>query len=538
MVVPDVSVVIPGSNVTQDIWRTVRTVRDQLMPPEHIEIIVANYDPLSGSEDVSQGMSLDGPLIRVLAQDDPVSPVGGRNAALDVARGTFVLFLDAGDRLLPGALTSLVDTAFTEKSDVVVGKTLSSEGERMPVGMFKETNLEFDLLGDLIFADMKSIALVRRDIIERQNLRFPSGRTSDVVRSFMAATYLSAGKVSVIADRGFCVNAFQDDGPHVSLARECSDRDLLAAFEIAYTIDEYSQSRVVRDGLVGQALEGLFFSILDRHWNALPPARQQDLASRIRNKIEDVYTDGVGKYIRPDVRVRIDFLMAGQLDELSSYIDFSESPVSQKVEWREGGFRAKLPDGLLGKIPGKDLEVSAPKVSCRLEAVSIEAGTVRISISVAIADFIGTPDLLLIRAKRRDSGQVLDFVVGKTAGEAGSENFFTEASGRLSRGVWDVYLVLHIGGFAKEMRFGSNRIGTIAPEGVSNVLENPPAGGRIMAYFTQGAGNLSIDVGAVLHKNVAAASVIGLTLDDNGRAQAIVRLTRPPESGGRVFRPP
>src|SRR5699024_810655 len=69
----------------------------------------------------------------------------------------------------------------------------------------------------------------------------------------------------------------------------------------------------------------------------------------------------------------------------------------------------------------------------------------------------------------------------------------------------------------------------------SNVYDDPAPHNRVIAYFTQGRGNLSIDRGSILHKQFAVARAIGLTLDENGRAVLLVQTTRKPRSADDYF---
>lgn len=106
---------------------------------------------------------------------------------------------------------------------------------------------------------------------------------------------------------------------------------------------------------------------------------------------------------------------------------------------------------------------------------------------------------------------------------------------QLPRGVWDLQVVVGFGDWCKEIRTGAERSPVIEPEGTSNVRPGVAPEDRLVAYFTKGYGNLSIDKGSVLHKDAALAHVVGLSLDDNGRAIALVRTSGMPAVGDEYF---
>src|SRR5699024_8058107 len=108
----------------------------------------------------------------------------------------------------------------------------------------------------------------------------------------------------------------------------------------------------------------------------------------------------------------------------------------------------------------------------------------------------------------------------------------------LERGVWDVFVVVRFPEEEKEIRVGAERARSIEPEGTSNLSEDPEPHERVLAYFTKVSGNLALDCGTVLHRNLGAARVVGLTLDENSRAVLLVRTPRGAGADRRVLRTP
>lgn len=180
--------------------------------------------------------------------------------------------------------------------------------------------------------------------------------------------------------------------------------------------------------------------------------------------------------------------------------------------------------------------MAAPRVSCRLEEVRINNGCITVSASVRLSEADVELESLTILARRRKSEQVVEFRTEFEDRTSGAQPFLiTAAQGGLDRGVWDVFIAAGLAGAVKEMRVGSNCSRLIEPEGVSNIDDDPAPHERVIAYFTRGGGNLSIDCGAVLHRDVAKARSVGLTLDENGRAVLLVETARAPQLEDEYF---
>src|SRR5690625_6528260 len=108
----------------------------------------------------------------------------------------------------------------------------------------------------------------------------------------------------------------------------------------------------------------------------------------------------------------------------------------------------------------------------------------------------------VIARKRRSHESVKFSTVDVDALPGGQHSLITGRHDCLVRGVWDMYVVVHQARGVEEVRFGRRRAPSVPPEGCSNLDLDPDTQDSVIAYFTRGAGNLSIDKGEVLHREV------------------------------------
>jgi len=104
------SVIIPTYNYAKVVGRAIRSVTDQIN--ESCELIVIDDGSQDETSDVlneiASSIHLDYPSRRHFVRQKNAGPAAARNHGLRLASGQFVLFLDADDELLPGAIDTIL----------------------------------------------------------------------------------------------------------------------------------------------------------------------------------------------------------------------------------------------------------------------------------------------------------------------------------------------------------------------------------------------------------------------------------------------
>jgi glycosyltransferase involved in cell wall biosynthesis len=125
-----VSIIIPVYNKAEYIEPCLRSLLTQ--QPAPLEIICVDDGSTDASGSICDRMARDDSRIRVIH-----TPNGGVTAARrrgwEVSRGRYVLFVDADDGLLPGALQLLTDAIERTGADEVIATFRTHDGVQSPV---------------------------------------------------------------------------------------------------------------------------------------------------------------------------------------------------------------------------------------------------------------------------------------------------------------------------------------------------------------------------------------------------------------------
>ncbi|MGY1621908.1 CDP-glycerol glycerophosphotransferase family protein [Geodermatophilus sp. SYSU D00965] len=201
LVNPLVTVVVTTQDSEGWVLRCLSSVARQRYP--RLEIVVADAGSADQTLDAVRAMAATSRRpIRVVARPD--RGVGAaRNAGARLARGRYLLFLDAEDVLPRSAVRTLVRTLQRTGSDFAVGRAKRSAGGKLTdphwaVQVHEVERLRTDLdsfplaMRDLLLGDR----LFRRDFWERNGLSFPD--TAPHPGATLAAAYVSARQFDVL----------------------------------------------------------------------------------------------------------------------------------------------------------------------------------------------------------------------------------------------------------------------------------------------------------------------------------------------------
>lgn len=115
---PDVSVVIRAHNAERTLRRAVKAALDQA--PSTVEVVVVDDASTDGTARVAAEAAIEDPSVRVVSHADTLGRLESYRSGQRASRGRWIVFTDAGDRLEPRSLASLVEAADEAQAQVVV----------------------------------------------------------------------------------------------------------------------------------------------------------------------------------------------------------------------------------------------------------------------------------------------------------------------------------------------------------------------------------------------------------------------------------
>ena len=457
MIVPDVSVIIPAYNPMPYFTRCLNSLEGQTLGTDRMEIILIDDGSTDGAAEEADRRAAEHPsLYRVEHHPASGSPAGPRNRGLDIASGRYVYFLDADDYLGAEALERLVTVADEEGSDVVGGRMVSDNGRRPGGSMFTKTELDADLFNSRAYGSICVLKLYRRSMLEQHQIRFPTRFPVLSDQPFAALAYLRATKISLMADYDYYWVVQREDGNHVTLSGNVSDR-LDVAEEMCALL-----TREVADPDKRARLLSRHFQLELRHMlQALPEcesSEQHDLLDRITALVKQHETPAVTERLTPLSRLLYHLAGRGLLEPLKTVAAFD--PLQER-EWEvtvsQGRAHAKLPyfrDTDLA-IPDDVYDVTNQmRLDQHLTGYSWTGATLHIDGHIAwrriAADAHDTVDVVL----RNRSGPEANHVV--PARRTGPDTFAAEldtltlADGaRLPDGIWELHVKLTRGDISR-----------------------------------------------------------------------------------------
>ena len=174
---PKVSIIVPIYNAEKALKRCVDSILGQEYT--NFEVLLVNDGSKDSSGEICDQYAARDSRVRVIHKDNSgVSAT--RNVALDMARGTYIQFLDADDWITPEATKLLVRTMEENECDLViadfyrvVGDRLSRKGDIEEDGVMTRQEYAEHMMenpADFYYGVLWN-KLYRRDIIEEHQIR-------------------------------------------------------------------------------------------------------------------------------------------------------------------------------------------------------------------------------------------------------------------------------------------------------------------------------------------------------------------------------
>ncbi|MBO1337574.1 glycosyltransferase [Streptomyces sp. VRA16 Mangrove soil] len=223
---PDVSVVVAVYNTMPYLTECLTSLVGQTIGLDgRMEIIAVDDGSTDGGEkELDRFAGLHPDVFTVVHQPNSGGPAAPSNRALDLARGRYVFFVGADDRLGPEALERLVDAADRLESDVVLGRMVGVNGRTVPRAVFKSSQDDVRLEDSALPWALSNTKLFRRELIERHGLRYPEEYPVLSDQPFTLEACFRAARISVLADYDYYFAVRREDDSNVTFRHRMVDR--------------------------------------------------------------------------------------------------------------------------------------------------------------------------------------------------------------------------------------------------------------------------------------------------------------------------
>jgi glycosyltransferase involved in cell wall biosynthesis len=323
-----VSVIVPVYNPGDHVDDCIRTlVHEQTLPRDEYEVIFVDDGSTDATPARLDALAAEHDHVRVEHIENSGWSGRPRNVGIEMARGTFILFVDNDDFVGREALERLYAMATRDDADVVIGKVVGyGPGKLVPKTLFVE-NRSGIRLGDWasILWLLSPHKLFRRALLDEHGIRFPEGRRRLEDHLFVMHAYFHARSISVLADYP-CYHWMVRDGDNASLRPFDPAGYYANVREVLDLIDEHTEPGDLRDRLYTRWLRG---KVLGRAGG--PPFLKWDEEYR-RERYEEIraitlerFGEQVDALLPLSWRVRAKLVRAGDYEGLKALAAYERS---------------------------------------------------------------------------------------------------------------------------------------------------------------------------------------------------------------------
>ena len=204
---PEVSVVVIVYNDALRLPAAVDSVLRQTL--RNLEVIIVDDHSTDSTPKVAEKLALDPRVSYVRLEQNSGGCSAPRNAGIERARGTYVMFLDSDDTLNQHACMNMVATGDESGADLIAGVCIRRHINRSGITndvpwwpeFFNEPRVLESIsdLPDLLRDTLSTNKCYRRQFLLDHALRFPEGyHYEDLL--FSARAYLAAKRIALIPD--------------------------------------------------------------------------------------------------------------------------------------------------------------------------------------------------------------------------------------------------------------------------------------------------------------------------------------------------
>ncbi|WP_433349094.1 glycosyltransferase family 2 protein [Micromonospora sp. CA-111912] len=320
MTQPDVTVVVAVYNTMPDLTTCLRSLVDQSIGHERLEIVAVDDGSTDGSgAELDRFAAAHPDVIKVRHQENSGGPAAPSNRALELATGRYVFFIGADDHLGREALERMVTAADRWGSDVVLGRMVGVNKRYVHQEIFDQTRSDVDLFSSALPFALSNTKLFRRELVERYGLRFPEDMAVGSDQPFTIEACCRAGRISVLADYDYYYAVKRLNAGNITyrsdqLARlECVER-------IVRFVAELIEPGESRDAVLRRHFAWELAKLLRSDYLKLDHDTQEQIRGRVGKLVREYLTDRIRDQLEISARVRLGTAAYGRAADLLAIV--------------------------------------------------------------------------------------------------------------------------------------------------------------------------------------------------------------------------
>ncbi|MEU1280533.1 glycosyltransferase [Streptomyces sp. NPDC005805] len=526
-----VSVVIPVYNPGEYIEDCIASLLRQSLPDDEYEAIFVNDGSTDETPARLDRLAAEHPHMRVIHQEASGWSGKPRNAGIAAARGEYVMFVDNDDWLGDEALERMYEYGVANEADMVIGK-MAGKGRPVPLELFRVNRPRASVENAPLIDSLTPHKMLRKEFLDRHDLRFMEGRRRLEDHVFVAEAYLLAENISVLSDYLCYYHVKREDASNAGFQRFDPVGYFTNLREALDVVERHTEPGALRDKLFRRWLRNEMVERLrGKRLLALPEDYRKELFAEIRGVVTERFGPGVAAGMQPIQQIVTALIVAdrlGDVEELARWeAGIRPTGVLESLGWEDGrlevAFTAEYEvDGeplRYRDVNGKDL------LDFRLADATREAIAETGVEPLAALEHAKVDLVVRERATAAEFFQTVEFTRERLPEGDGFRSLLLARSGidsetaangaPLGKGIWDVLIRISASGWTKETRLGSVRADD-AEAGRKGSLAGSPRR-LVLPYWTEPHSNLSLDVDHATSKfdrDVASLTVAETVLSD------------------------
>lgn len=505
-----ISVVIPVYNPGKYLDPCVDSLLRQTLPADEFEVLFVDDGSTDDTPARLDELAEKHPNWRVIHIPNSGWPGKPRNVGVDEARGEYVQFVDQDDYLASEALHRLYEMGHRNSSDIVIGK-VASNFRGVPHGVFKTDRDACTIYDAPLYDSLTPHKMFRTEFLRDNKIAYPEGKRRLEDQLYMMQAYFPAKVVSILGTYTCYFYSKRDDGQNAG-----SVRIVPAGY--------YGNLREVLDVVMANTEPGEFRDRLLRRFYRVemlgrlsePAVLKYDetFLGEVMHEVSTLATEYIGDGVHNGLgavqRLRSTALRANDRAALLRVAELAASvkPASRLEEgnWEpDGRFRVGVSARLVVGEDKKPLELVrrddryylAPELTEGLlsdgELLDITDDLDSFAAELAMRNRESAVEWSCPATFTREitpgTGERCEVVL-RGSGYVPTEG--VKGRGRVSRGMWDIWVPVRGLGVVRKARLGADRAATVDEQCLPAMLGKKP---RLVApYFTDPHGNLTFDV--------------------------------------------